>query len=213
VAALAKRIVSLLTTSALTIALLAPPVSAADPEGEILSLMNAARAGAGLSPVTLHSDLIDDALDWSQQMEQDGTLSHNPDLSSVTTDWDKLGENVGVGTSAQALHDAFMASSSHRGNILGDYDYVGIAVVEETPTKLWVTVVFMKALNSAPTEPVSDQPAPTPYAKEQPEPAPQQPEPADQEATPTVTEPETPRPVPEDEIIPFETTATLVFLG
>jgi uncharacterized protein YkwD len=37
-----------------------------------------------------------------------------------------------------------MASPAHRGNILGDYNYVGVGVVQESADKMWVTVVFMR---------------------------------------------------------------------
>ena len=131
-----------------------------------LALLNAERAAAGLAAVAMHPDLVDDALAWSQRMMGAGSLSHNPNLAAVTSDWDKLGENVGVGTSVASLHTAFMNSPGHRGNILGDYDYVGIAVVEETSSKLWITVVFMKSLNTVPVE--SDPTDPEPYSDVQP---------------------------------------------
>ena len=162
-AALAKRIASVLLTTALTIAVMAPAASAASHESESLALLNAERRAAGLAPLTMHSDLTDDALAWTLRMQGQGSLSHNPNLAAVTANWEKLGENVGLGTSIAALHDAFMASSGHRGNILGDYDSVGIAVIEETPSKLWITVVFMKTLAGSPApgggadpEPYSD---------------------------------------------------------
>ncbi len=166
-AALARRIASVLLTTALAVAVMAPAATAASHESESLALLNAERRAAGLSPLTMHSDLTDDALAWTLHMQGKGSLSHNPNLAAVTADWEKLGENVGLGTSIAALHDAFMASSGHRGNILGDYDSVGIAVIEETPSKLWITVVFMKTLARSPApggdvdpEPYSDvQPA------------------------------------------------------
>jgi hypothetical protein len=37
-----------------------------------------------------------------------------------------------------------MGSSAHRGNILGDYNYVGVGVTQDAEATLWVTVVFMK---------------------------------------------------------------------
>ena len=41
-----------------------------------------------------------------------------------------VAENVGVGYSVQALHDAFMGSTGHRANILNaSYNRVGIGVV------------------------------------------------------------------------------------
>ncbi len=163
-AALAKRLITALLTTTLAMGLLVPAASASSYESDALSMLNEARAAAGLAPVSMYADLTDDALAWSQHMKADQQLTHNPSLSSVAADWDKLGENVGVGTSIAALHQAFMDSASHRGNILGDYNYVGIAVVAETPSKLWITVVFMKSLDAAPA--VEDDPEP--YAQEQP---------------------------------------------
>ena len=164
-AALATRLGSVLLTTILVFATLAPSAAAASPEGDALALLNAERQAAGLAPVAMHSDLTDDARAWSQHMRTQGSLSHNPNLAAVTADWDKLGENVGLGTSIGALHDAFMASSSHRGNVLGDYDYVGIAVVAETSSKLWITVVFMKSLGGQPAA----EKEPEPYSEVQPD--------------------------------------------
>lgn len=167
-AALARRISSIILTATLVVGLMAPAASAASHESELLALMNGERTASGLAAVSMHSDLTDDALAWSQHLMTQGSLSHNPNLSSVTTGWDKLGENVGVGTSAASLHNAFMASASHRGNLLGDYEYVGIAVVEESPGKLWVTVVFMSQVGHE-AEPADE---PVPYAEDQPAPGP-----------------------------------------
>jgi len=155
---LARRLTLSLLSIFMVIGVAAPSAIAGSHENEALALLNSERAAAGLAPVVMNSDLTDDAFAWSEQMMVAGNLSHNPNLSAVAADWDKLGENVGVGTSIASLHDAFMNSSSHRGNILGDYDSVGIAVVAETSSKLWITVVFMKSLD--PVEQVQDQPEP-----------------------------------------------------
>jgi len=158
---LARRLTLTLLSIFMVVGVAAPSAVAGSYENEALSLLNAERAAAGLAPVVMHSDLTDDALAWSRQMMSSGNLSHNPNLSAVTVDWDKLGENVGVGTSVVSLHEAFMNSPSHRGNILGDYDSVGIAVVEETSSKIWITVVFMKSLKPVESvEPAEDQPEP-----------------------------------------------------
>ena len=159
-AALARRLASVLLTTIMVLGVMAPSASAGTHENDALALLNAERAAAGLAPLAMHSDLVDDALAWSQRMMGAGSLSHNPNLAAVTSDWDKLGENVGVGTSVASLHTAFMNSPGHRGNILGDYDSVGIAVVEETSSKLWITVVFMKSLDPAPAVPAPEDPEP-----------------------------------------------------
>jgi hypothetical protein len=185
-AALARRFVTILLSTALLIGALGPAASATSHEGELLGLLNADRAAAGLAPLATHPDLVDDAAVWSQHLMAQGSLAHNPNLAAVTSSWDKLGENVGVGATIPSIHAAFMASASHRSNALGDYTHIGIAVVEETPTKLWVTVVFMKSLGSSTVE---DEPVP--YSEKLPTTADQQPV----AAAPATTEP-APAPAP-----------------
>ena len=52
------------------------------------------------------------------------------------------GENVGVGTTVDGLQDAFMASATHRENILRTaFDHVAIGMAR-VDGHLWVTVVF-----------------------------------------------------------------------
>ena len=105
-AALARRLITILTATTVLVISLAPAASAVAHEDELLSLLNAARTANGLAPVTMHSDLVDDARYWSQHMRDQGELSHNPSLAAVTTGWAKLGENVGVGPTAESLHEA-----------------------------------------------------------------------------------------------------------
>ena len=193
-AALASRISSIFLTTLMVVAVMAPSASAASHESDALALLNSERAAAGLAPLSMHADLTDDALAWSRHMQQQGSLSHNPSLSSVTSGWGKLGENVGLGTSISALHTAFMNSSSHRGNILGDYDSVGIAVVEETSSKLWITVVFMRSLDATPVTPAVEDPEP--YAETQPTVDNGQPV-ANQATTRVATVASTPAPAPQ----------------
>ncbi len=124
-------------------------------EAEFLADVNAEREAAGLNELYVHWDLVDDARAHSQVMMDSNHLHHNPDLGSVTDEWWRLGENVGVGPDSAILHEAFMNSEGHRRNILGDWDYVGVGVQVESEYKLWVTVVFMEAW---PGEPVGPQP-------------------------------------------------------
>jgi hypothetical protein len=165
---MARRRIGLIAALTILATLVAAPAAqAAAPAATVLAQMNAERVANGLSPLGMHSDLTDDAVSWSRHMMETGTLYHNPNLAAVTSSWDALGENVGVGPDLDSLHSSFMDSPGHRGNILGDYDYVGIGVVEESPTKLWVTVIFMRSLERASTA-AGDEPKP--YASQQPEP-------------------------------------------
>jgi hypothetical protein len=143
----------------------------ASAESTFVSRINASRANAGLPPLQTHSDLVDDARAWSQRMLEAGAISHNPNLGSVTTGWESLGENVGVGPDEGTLHDAFMGSPGHKANILGDYTHVGVGVVSE-PDRMWVTVVFMKAavVEEPPPPPATVEPEPQALTAEAPAP-------------------------------------------
>jgi hypothetical protein len=124
-------------------ATMATPVAATELEASMLSLINAERADNGLAPLATYSDLVDDAIAHSTTMRDMVYLHHNPELGSVTTGWFALGENVGVGPTVDSLHAAFMASPGHRANVLGDYNYAGVGIVEDGP-RIWVTIVFMR---------------------------------------------------------------------
>jgi uncharacterized protein YkwD len=132
--------VMLLATAVVPAAQAAPAVP--DAETEMLRLINRDRASQGLRPLSVDMQLTRVARDWSDQMAGAGRISHRPSLSSfVSSGWRRLAENVGVGPSLPRLHDAFMASPGHRSNVLGDFDRVGIGVVEHGG-RLWATVNF-----------------------------------------------------------------------
>jgi len=149
-------------------------------EGSFLSKINASRSAAGLAPVSVHSDLVPDARAHSAQMMAAGEIYHTSPLSAVASGWEALAENVGAGPSVDSLHAAFMASSGHRRNILGDYNYVGIGVSQSDSGQLWVTVIFMRKGAPAPppttttttTTTVAPAPAPVPEPTPAAEPAP-----------------------------------------
>jgi len=146
-------------------------------EGAFLSKINASRAAAGLAPVSVHSDLTPDARTHSAEMMAAGDIYHTSPLSAVASGWEALAENVGAGPSVDSLHAAFMASSGHRRNILGDYNYVGIGVSQSDSGQLWVTVIFMRKGAPAPaptttTTTTTAAPAPAPAPAPEPVPVP-----------------------------------------
>jgi hypothetical protein len=97
-------------------------------------------------------------------------LQHNGNLAAevdryVTRNWSKLGENIGCGGSASSVHDAWMASESHRRNILDPtFNYVGIGVSWKGPGVFFVTTDFVASRDSLvtdiPPSPRSQPPAP-----------------------------------------------------
>ncbi len=151
----------------------AGPASAGE-GGTIKRLANAARADAGLDPLTRDSALDRLARKWAYKIAADGELSHNPDLAEqVPEGWQGIGENVAMGYPTGAeMHRGWMHSDGHRANILGDYTHIGIAFVVVDGTS-WGVQVFAKyppgvrptatpgAAASAPAAPATTE-APTP---------------------------------------------------
>lgn len=154
----ALSILALSTLALATLALLAVlavPASAAsfqpDAEQGFLDAINASRTDAGLGVVTVNAELAGIAREWTALMDADDELKHNPSYAEqYSGEWSRMGENVGYATRdadntemVAVLHEAFMNSSGHRDNILGDYNQVGIGVVRDGHT-LWVTVNFLQ---------------------------------------------------------------------
>jgi hypothetical protein len=104
----------------------------------LLTLINHARAEAGLQALQLDDRLANAATNHAQIMAQKGQLSHQfPGELDLTgrlapqVRLDQAGENVVYDVTVQGAHEAFMGSPLHRSNILnGAYDSVGIGIVE-----------------------------------------------------------------------------------
>jgi len=127
----------------------AASAQSAPDENAMFNATNQSRADAGLPPLQYDPALSQIANAWSNQMASSATLQHNPDLvnqvnNQVTTQWTRLGENVGYGPDVATLEQAFMNSAPHRANILGDYNRVGIGATRDANGTLWVTIDFLK---------------------------------------------------------------------
>ncbi len=127
------------------------------------SLLNQARASAGLPPLARNGAMDAVAARWAQQMAANGAMSHNPSYSSqIPRGWTRAGENVATGfASASETHTAWMNSAGHRANILGDYTSVGVAYFVDANGVSWAVEDFGKygAAAAAPA------PAPAPAAR------------------------------------------------
>lgn len=108
--------------------------------------INALRAERGLNALTTDPELELTATAWAAHMSQTQDLEHAEDLSlGVSTDWRKLGENVGVAPEEQLdeLFEAFVASPTHLANLVDPtFDKIGIGVVH-VHGKLWMAQRFM----------------------------------------------------------------------
>jgi uncharacterized protein YkwD len=113
-------------------------------ERSILNTVNQQRAAAGLSALQLDPTLTATARAHSAQMSDGNRLFHTTDLSAgAPPKWRTLGENVAMSTSLDSVNARFMESPTHRANILGNFDRVGIGVTV-AGGRIWVTQEFMQ---------------------------------------------------------------------
>jgi hypothetical protein len=123
-----------------------PAVATPDDEVLVIELINASRGEAGLPALDVDFALIVAGRGHSAEMAEAGELYHSTrgQLASYAENWELMGENVGRGPNARAIHDAFMESPSHRDNVLGEFDTVGVGVERAADGTLFVTVIFMR---------------------------------------------------------------------
>jgi len=95
-----------------------------------------------LAPLTSRADLTSVAETWASHMAATDTLRHNPALMRFVHNWQAVGENVGDGPTIGDLDAAFMASPSHRANVLDpSYNDVGVGTAVRDGV-IWISVVF-----------------------------------------------------------------------
>lgn len=106
--------------------------------------MNAARSSGGSGTLKLDPELSKVARVHTNEMVKKNELHHTPTqaLTRRVTNWVSIGENVGVGGTVASLQAAFMASPTHKANIMSpSFNHVGVGTRQVGDT-LWVTVVF-----------------------------------------------------------------------
>lgn len=139
-------LVGLLLTAALGFSTLpAAPASALDvKERRMVNKHNREREARGIRRLRIDESLSRKAERHSREMAQSRNLYHSSCLACQFNgySWSIGGENVGVGASVWRLHQAFMASTPHRKNILNrQFRKIGVGVVE-SGGRVWVTVLF-----------------------------------------------------------------------
>jgi uncharacterized protein YkwD len=99
-----------------------PTVPLSAIEREIVDLLNAERAAAGLEPVRVDARLTHGARSWATTMATGGAFTHESEGG--------YSENIAYGyADAAEVHEAWMSSPGHRGNRLrGGVEAYGIGV-------------------------------------------------------------------------------------
>jgi Cysteine-rich secretory protein family len=140
--------------------------ASASPAGDLGTATNTARISAGLAPLTVNAQLSTVAQAWANKLAAAGTLSHNPALQTLVTNWTVLGENVGMAGDVPTVQNAFMHSPEHKANIL-DPRFTQMGVGSATSIYpscgcpvLWVVVDFRRpvTVTAAPVAPKAPAP-------------------------------------------------------
>ena len=138
----------MLTAGLLAVGTAAAGAASPADEATFVSKINALRASKGLAALTPDAALAATACTWNDQMIAAGTISHDPNLgaaiASVSSNWRKGGENVGMGGTVDSLFDAFVASPGHYANLVDpQYTRVGVCVGRDANGKLFTTHRFI----------------------------------------------------------------------
>jgi hypothetical protein len=163
--------------------------------GDWLSKINGLRTSQGLAPLEIDGELMGLAQGWSDHMASQGSLSHTSNLAAgISSNWSKLGENVGFGPNSDMIWNSFLNSPRHYANLTDPaFTHIGIGVTWSGGTQ-WVTHRFMGVMGggggggSAPaprapaprrSAPPAPAPSPAPVVEAPPPPPPPPPPPAE----------------------------------
>lgn len=147
--------------------------------GTLVSMTNSARAREGLGSLSTNSKLTSAAYAKAQDMFANQYFAHTSPAGK--TPWDFIigsgysytyaGENLGIGyTDTSGLFGDWMASSTHRANILNsNFREIGIAVVSGTYEGA-ETIIAVQEFGA--TESSNSEPAPQEEAQQNPTPTP-----------------------------------------
>lgn len=129
---------------------LATTAAAADAgaESQFVSAINGVRASRGLAGLSVDGTLTAKARSWAAQMAAGtcgGGICHSNLASGAPSDWQRLGENVGMGPSVSSIHGAFVGSSAHYANMVdAGFNRVGVGVAYSGGT-MFVAEEFMQS--------------------------------------------------------------------
>lgn len=134
---------ALLLTAVLAVLVPARAVGEETGNQQFAELINAERSRSNLPLLSPDGDLFEVAQRHSTQMAEEGRLFHNLSLDVDVSGWALLGENVGRGPRVELIHQAFMASPTHRDLIL-DPEFGGFAIASVSAQgEIFVTELFV----------------------------------------------------------------------
>ncbi len=137
------------------------------PVVDLMTRLNQERALRGLHALTWDSSLATYAAGWSKNMALYGFRHSN--IGSLLGPYNFIGENIamgGPGTTAGALHNAWMNSPGHRSNILAPgFTRIGIGVYCSSDGSMWLTQEFGRPASAGSPPPPPPTPSLNPIAR------------------------------------------------
>lgn len=121
-------------------------------EETIFNLVNEVRRNAGLAELKVDKELLRVARIKSQDMVDNNYFSHNSPtygtpfqmIKNFGITYKSAGENIAGHSTSKAAFEAWMNSSGHKANILGNsFNYTGIGVVKSPKYGLILTQMFI----------------------------------------------------------------------
>jgi len=121
-------------------------------EKQMVDLINAERAKAGISALRINDKVTEVARAKSKDMIDKDYFSHTSPtygspfqmLTTFGVSYRAAGENIATNRSMQNAHTALMNSSGHRQNILSSsYKSIGIGIVANARGYLYITQMFI----------------------------------------------------------------------
>lgn len=155
----------MLVMVAAAVALLVPTPAHADDFSDWLSRVNGLRASVGVGPLQVSAEQNGLAQARADTNAANDKLAHTPNLSvGVTENWANLGENVGAGSEADLIWNAFLNSPLHYKNLTNPaFTHIGIGVAFHGSTQYVVhRFLSLKGGSPAPAPAAAPAPAPAP---------------------------------------------------
>ena len=90
--------------------------------------INQSRANHGLPPADFDPHLGYVARKHAQELARNRAIYHDDEFGQKVTNWYRLGQNTGEGSSCRSLHRAYMQDPAHREIILGNWNFIGVGI-------------------------------------------------------------------------------------
>lgn len=140
-----RRVLIISVVALMTIVFRPIPAAAATElipsESDYVARINDLRVSKGLNALIVDDDLMSLSREHTEEMLSTQDLHHTSNLiTGVQSVWEKLGENVGVGSNSDVLWTAFVNSPHHYENLVDPaYTHVGVGVSVDGNAVQWTT--------------------------------------------------------------------------